>query len=63
MKKDTTFAETGTLPYHLNNESTAKNYSDTETTCPQDNLMFALLQYNLIEDNCIAIEDIIIVEQ
>lgn len=63
MKSDLKLTETGTLPYHLNNDSTAKNFSDMKTTCPEDNLIFVLSQADIIEDNITIIDNIVLLEQ
>ena len=42
--------ETGSNPYHLNLNNTAKDFSFSDTTNPSDNLLDVLSKFILVED-------------
>lgn len=50
MNSENKTFETGSNPYHLNLNSTAKDFSFTETTNPGDGLLDLLSKYTIIED-------------
>ena len=55
MLASTRFCETGSAPYHLNVNNTAKEFSNQESTNPSNGLMELLNKHVIIEDNIILI--------
>ncbi|HEY8934606.1 MAG TPA: hypothetical protein VIM65_05270 [Cyclobacteriaceae bacterium] len=49
--------ETGSNPYHLNLNSTAKDFSLADTTNPSDSLLDILSKFILIEDQYVIHSD------
>lgn len=59
MAADNKYFETGSNPYYLNLNNTAKNFSFNDTTNPQFGLLDTLTKFIIVEDN-IEIEQPII---
>jgi hypothetical protein len=51
MAADNKYFETGSNPYYLNLNNTAKNFSFNESTNPQYGLLDTLTKFILVEDN------------
>ena len=62
MSSENKYYETGSSPYYLNINNTAKDYSENETSCPQNELIDLLYRHTIILDEDIEVEDSIIEE-
>lgn len=62
MAADNKYFETGSYPYYLNLNNTAKNFSFNESTNPQYGLLDTLTKFIIVEDN-IEIEQPIIEQE
>jgi hypothetical protein len=62
MAADNKYFETGSNPYYLNLNSTAKDFSFNESTNPQYGLLDTLTKFIIVEDN-IEIEQPIIEQE
>ena len=56
MAADNKYFETGSNPYYLNLNNTAKDFSLNDTTNPQYGLLDTLTRFIIVEDN-IVIEE------
>ncbi len=59
MAADNKYFETGSNPYYLNLNNTAKDFSDNDTTNPQYGLLDTLTKFIIVEDNIIVNPQII----
>lgn len=57
MSSENKYYETGSSPYYLNINNTAKDYSENETSCPQNELIDLLYRHTIILDENIEVED------
>ena len=62
VSSENKYYETGSSPYYLNINNTAKDYSENETSCPQNELIDLLYRHTIILDEDIEVEDSIIEE-
>ena len=51
MQAENKYFETGSNPYYLNLNNTAKDYSFNDTTDPQFGLLDTLTKFIIVEDN------------
>ena len=59
METENKFYETGSNPYYLNLNNTAKDFSLNESTNPQSGLMDTLINNTIIENNTIILSPIL----
>lgn len=59
METENKFYETGSNPYYLNLNNTAKDFSLNESTNPQSGLMNTLINSTIIENNTIILSPIL----
>jgi hypothetical protein len=59
MAADNKYYETGSNPYHLNLNNTAKDFSLNDSTNPPYGLLDTLTKFMVVEDNMVIQEPII----
>jgi hypothetical protein len=59
MAADNKYFETGSNPYYLNLNNTAKDFSLNDTTNPQYGLLDTLTRFIIIEDNIVIEEPLL----
>ena len=60
MEQSNRFFETGSLPYNINTDITAKDYSDQQNTDIENGLLFTLNKFNFVQDSFIIEEPLIV---